>query len=292
LLHLHDVISSSARKSKKQALIRWACLIAAVSLIMLAAILGMIFWWQHSLIYHPRPYDESYAHALPANGVTIEYRLPAGKQTAYYIPGREPVPRRLWLAFCGNGSLALDWTTILKGYPQNGDGFLLIDYPGYGRNAGYATMASTRASAEAALHAMADRLQVEEAQLRLGVLGHSLGSAVALDFAARHRVERIVAVAPFTTLREEAARVSGPLSHLLTENYDNRARLAEISHLNPDAKVTVFHGTDDEVIPFQMGRALAQKFSFVEFVAVSGGDHVGVLRLARDKIIASMVSRN
>ena len=196
----------------------------------------MIFWWQHSLIYLPRPYDESYAHALPSNGSAIEYRLPAGGQTAYYIPGSEPVPKRLWLAFCGNGSLALDWTTMLRKYPQNGDGFLLIDYPGYGRNAGYATMASTRASAAAALHTLAERLQVEESQLRLGVIGHSLGAAVALDFAARHRVERIVAIAPFTTLREEGAQVvGGLLSYLLTENYDNQARLSEISRLNANS---------------------------------------------------------
>jgi hypothetical protein len=55
------------------------------------------------MIYHPRPYDASYARSLPPQGIEIEYALPSGKQTAYYLPGRERVPRRLWLAFCGNG---------------------------------------------------------------------------------------------------------------------------------------------------------------------------------------------
>jgi len=59
--------------------------------------------------------------------------------------------------------------------------------------------------------------------------GHSLGAAVALDFAARHRVERVVAIASFTTLREEAARVVGrELARLLRENYDNRENLSEL----------------------------------------------------------------
>ena len=66
------------------------------------------------------------------------------------------------------------------------------------------------------------------------MIGHSLGAAAALDFAEHHPVERIVVIAPFTTLREEAARVvGGPLSHLLTENYDNRSALKKILANNP-----------------------------------------------------------
>jgi hypothetical protein len=170
--------------------------LSAAALGLILALVSVIYFRQHSMIYHPRPYDATYARALPSNGVEINYSLPVGKRTAYYIPGREPLPKRLWIAFCGNGSLALDWTTILAGYPNNGDAFLLVDYPGYGKNAGYATIDSTRAGAEAALHALAERLHVRKEQLALCTIGHSLGAAVALDFAARHRVQRIPAIAP------------------------------------------------------------------------------------------------
>src|SRR5437879_5164693 len=86
------------------------------------------------MVYHPRPYGAGYAQALPTNGEEIFYTLPFGKQTAFYIPARnnEQLPSRLWVAFCGNGSLALDWTTILAGYPNPNDAFLLLDYPGAG----------------------------------------------------------------------------------------------------------------------------------------------------------------
>jgi len=86
------------------------------------------------MVYHPRPYDESYAYSLPARGIEINYTVAGAKYVAYYIPGKEKLPKRLWLAFCGNGSLALDWITILSNYPYNADAFLLIDYPGYGKN--------------------------------------------------------------------------------------------------------------------------------------------------------------
>src|SRR5437870_4649446 len=183
--------------------------------VVLLITLSILYFRQHSLVYHPHPYDESYVYALPANGLEINYTVATAKYVAYYVPGIHPTPKRLWIAFCGNGSLALDWTTILAGYPRNGDAFLLVDYPGYGKNAGYATIDSTRASADAALEALWRHLALDPGRVTLCTIGHSLGAAVAIDFAA-HSIQRMVAISPFTTLRKEAARiVGGPLSHLL-----------------------------------------------------------------------------
>ena len=259
--------------------------LVGVCLLVLAAF-TLLYFRQHAMVYHPRPYDESYAYSLPADGVEINYSVAATKYVAYYIPGKAPLPKRLWLAFCGNGSLALDWTTILNNYPWNGDAFLLIDYPGYGKNGGYAAIASTRASADAALKALTDRLHTDEDHLTLCAIGHSLGAAVALDFAANHRLQKIVLIAPFTTLREEAASIFGSwVSRLLIESYDNRANLADTAKRNPSARIAIFHGAKDEIIPIRMGRELAREFPFVEFFAVKDANHVNVLNHAHDDLI-------
>ena len=255
-------------------------------LVLLFAAFSILYFRQHSFVYHPRPYDDSYVYALPARGVEINYTVATAKYCAFYIPGSAPQPKRLWLAFCGNGSLALDWTSILKEYPYNGDAFLLIDYPGYGKNGGYATIASTRASADAALKALTEQLHTDEEHLTLCTIGHSLGAAVALDFAANHRVQKIVLISPFTTLREEAATIFGNwVACLLLESYDNRGNLREIAKQNPIPKVAIFHGTDDDVIPVRMGRELKNQFAFVDFFEVAGAGHVSVLNHAHDEII-------
>ncbi len=229
--------------------LRVSAAVLAVVAVAFVAVVAWLFVSQHSMIYHPRPYGGSYAHALPANGLEIDYVVPFGKQTAFYIPGRSQIPTRLWAAFCGNGSLALDWTPMLSRYPLNGDGFLLIDYPGYGRNAGYASIESTRITANAALDTLAKRLNITEDQLQLCVVGH--------------------------------ARV-------LIENYDNRQNLRTVFQENKNVQVAIFHGTHDEVIPVSMGRELKQEFPAVDFFAIKGADHGSVLYYAQDQIIAWM----
>ena len=246
------------------------------------------------MLYHPRPYDARYATALPPGGVELNFNTLAGKQVAFYLPrgADSRLPRRIWVAFCGNGSLALDWTWLIAQDRQSGDAFLLIDYPGYGRSEGYATIASTRGAADKALDALAAHLGVDEKEIesRLSVIGHSWGAAVALDFARRHPVQRAILIAIFTTLREEAATTVGePLSHLLIENYDNRAALRELARRSPPPKIDIFHGTDDDMIPIGMGRELARDFpALVTFHPVAGGDHVTVIGKAADEILSAM----
>jgi pimeloyl-ACP methyl ester carboxylesterase len=258
------------------------------------AVVAVLYFRQHSMLYHPRPYDARYANFLPPDGVELSFGTVAGKQIAFYLPGGlgRQMPKRIWVAFCGNGSLALDWTGIIGQDVQPDDAFLLLDYPGHGKSEGYATIATTRASANGALKALAQHLGVGQDKLEstLSVLGHSWGTAVALDFATRHAVQRVVLIAVFTTLREEAAMVvGGLLSHLLVENYDNRACLQELSRRLPPPQVEIFHGTNDDIIPFRMGRELAEQFSgFVTFHPVAGGDHLSPLWTAADEILAAM----
>jgi len=283
---------SEASQSAKSSLWLWlrvSAVVLGMGALALIAIAAWFFFAQHSMIYHPRPYTAAYAKVLPTNGLEIEYSLPFGKQTAFYVGTRHDAVKRVWIAFCGNGSLALDWVWVFQGYPSNGDGFLLVDYPGYGKSSGYASIDSTRAAANGALSALIKQLGISEERISICVIGHSLGAAAALDFAAHHVIERAVLISPFTTLREEAAHVvGGPLSHLLVENYDNRKNLRALLQKNPNARIAIFHGTADELISVQMGRSLKEDFPAIDFFPVEGADHGTVVHFAKDKVIAWM----
>ena len=238
----------------------------------------------------------NYHQLLSASGaVELPFKIPTGGQTSFYLPppsGAVP-PTRLWVLFSGNGSLALDWLPLARRDQNAGDAFLLIDYPGYGKSDGWPNIENTRAAAEGALAALATRLAVPPAALepRLNAMGHSLGMAAALDFASRHpQVGEIILLAPFTSLREEAAVFIGtPLSKLLMANYDNRAVLLQLAERKPPPRVIIYHGMQDGMIPVQMGRELAAQFpGFVTFHGIPEATHNTIVAEAADDILKSM----
>jgi predicted esterase len=113
---------------------------------------------------------------------------------------------------------------------------------------------------------------------------------MALDFAMRHPVQHLILISVFTTLREEAATMVGrPLSHLLVENYDNRAALRKLARRSQLPRIDIFHGTDDDTIPIRMGRELAEDFpALVTFYPVVVGDHASVIDKASPEIVSAM----
>ena len=95
-------------------------------------------------LYHPHSYPDDIDRRLPPQVVTLDFQTSAGQQYAYYVPPRnrrlKGVPERLWICFGGNASLALDWMPLVEVVANaggnRGTGYLLIEYPGYGRCSG------------------------------------------------------------------------------------------------------------------------------------------------------------
>ena len=269
--------------------------IAVVFLCTTFAFVGILNFLGYAFLYHPHPYRANYRQLLSTGVIELPFKTNAGRQTAFYVPPHNwlGAPDRIWVVFCGNGSLALDWLPVTARDQSAGDAFLLVDYPGYGKSEGWPNIPNTRSAADGALVALAARLGVESTSLepRLDTMGHSLGAAVALDFASHHpQVRRIILLAPFTSLREEAAFfVGSPLSHLLKANYDNRAALRQLAQRRPPPRVVIFHGLQDGMIPSGMGRELAAEFpDFVTFRGIPEATHDSVVAAAQDEILGLM----
>lgn len=263
-----------------------------------ALLLAMACPLQAGLLYHPRPYEVDTRSLLAPGGVELPYQTGCGRQSAFIVPPRRNAggcPARLWVCFGGNASLALDWVSLVNKSPDMDAAFLLVDYPGYGKCGGKPSAAGILASTEAAMDALAAHLRVTRPELdsRLHLLGHSLGAATALQFAARHNPKSIVLVAPFTSTPDMVKLVTRiPMASLLVDMYDNRVILRQIAQRPERPWVTIIHGDADTVVPVGMGRELGQIVrGWGEYHEIRGGDHCAILTTHEDLVFKAMSRR-
>ena len=273
----------------------WKRLLRLAAILLLTPVIFLL-GWQSRLIYHPNPYQAEHESILrSANGERLRFDTSQGRQTAFYIPPRTPapgLPQTLWLCFAGNGSLALDWLEYTGDWDDR-FAYLLIDYPSYGECEGKPTPERIRESSQAAVAALAQHLHTSQAELqpRLAVLGHSLGSAAALMAADDLDLRRGVLLSPFTTMTDMGRIVLGwPLCYLNRHRFDNRLTLGHVASRS-GARIAIFHGAEDEVIPLRMGQELAAAHpQVVTFHAVLGGHHNDLLRLISPQIGQAMAA--
>ncbi len=253
-------------------------LISLFALVPLAVtVLGMAAC-QSRLIYPGQRYAQVMWERVPPDLEAVRYETDQGKQVSFWRkPSGGGEAKRIWLVCNGNGGYALAWPDLLPIAHDREAGYLLFDYPGYGFSEGSCTPERIRVASEAAVEALAKHLALPRAELdaKLSLLGHSLGCAAALQYAARHPVQRIILAAPFTSMVDMGHKMLfWPCGQLVWHRFDNVARLAEISRQQPRPAVEIVHGADDIMIPPAMSERLAAPYAgWVSRTLVPGVDH-------------------
>lgn len=244
-----------------------------------------LWFLQDRFIYVAPHYTPAELASLPPGLVAL--RDPKDSQSIlgfYRAPRSGAAPRRLWLLFGGNGNTALRWDPLIADAATD-QGFLLVEYPGYGSRTGRPSPETLRAGTETTLDALARQLKTTRRELApLAVVGYSLGAAAALDYASLHPVQRIILFAPFTTMLDMARRMVGsPVCHLLSHRYDNVTTLHTIqAHGCPP--LTILHGDEDDFIPPEMGKALAAQAPGCHFELVHGATHGDLIEVAQVRL--------
>lgn len=255
-----------------------------------------LYFFQNSMIFHPRKFEKS---ASPRTWENIEYQTNFGRQNSFLAltdshdaHNTEDLKqiKSIWIVFSGNASVSLNWGNFIKEFKQSDVGFFLIDYPGYGYNEGIPSAENIKESYLAALDEL--KKKFHQVEIKYNFLGYSLGCATALEAASElakeNKIEKIILLAPFTDTLEMAKRTVGtplrylyPLDIMLKTRYDNKR---QIENLKNQSKIIIFHGENDEVIPFQMGKKLAEISDKIDFVIPAQANHANMLIVAREQI--------
>jgi len=223
----------------------------------------MLTWIAQRAIYFPSRYPEGAWEAqrmlnaedvwlTTADGVRIH---------AWWIPARGAKLATLHLH--GNGGNITHRTIAAMGIRQAGSSVLLLDYRGYGRSEG--------SPSEKGLYKDADAAYGWLKQRSPGIVihGESLGSAVAVDLAARQPCNGVVLEAPFTSAADVAHRVLPYLGPMVVRSFNTMSKIGRLR-----VPIFVLHGTRDEIIDFSMGKALYEAAPRPKrFWAVEGAGH-------------------
>lgn len=242
--------------------------LSVLALLGYASIVGALYLAQERIIFpgSKLPPDYKFNFDQPFREVQVE--VPGASLNALHIT--QPAPRGLLFFIHGNGGDLSTWTTGVDFYRKVNYDLFIFDYRGYGKSTG-------KIASEKQLLDDADQVyryvSQRYAAQNIVLYGRSLGTGLAAQIALRHPANMLILETPYVSLKDLTAQFY-PLVPGFLLKYPLRTDLAL-----PKIKIPVylFHGTADEVIPYESSqRILPLIRSPKELVTIPGGAHNGL----------------
>jgi fermentation-respiration switch protein FrsA (DUF1100 family) len=221
--------------------------------------------FQRSMLYFPDPRALTPDPAGPPIQV-VHFRTQDGQTlVAWYLPPAPGGP--VILHFGGNGDSLAGQSGRWRQVADAGVGFLAPAYRGYSGSSGRATETTLHRDAEVAYAWLTARHAASD----IVIMGHSLGSGIAVRLAAEHPARALVLESPFTSAVDVGAAELPwlPVRLLMWDRYPSRDWIGKVR-----MPLLVVHGDRDAVIPFRFGRELYDLANQPKtFVRIAGGGH-------------------
>ncbi len=184
----------------------------------------------------------------------------------WYLPVENA--RGVVLFFHGNAGNISHRLDSIRIFLNLGLDTLIIDYRGYGQSSGKTTELGTYRDAQAAWNYLVnDRGTAAD---RIIIFGRSLGGAIAAWLGSRTHPAGLIIESSFTSGEEMGRRLYPflPVRLITRLKYPVADYVVEI-----DSPLLVVHSRDDEIIPFEMGRAVFKAASEPKEFLEIRGDH-------------------
>ncbi|WP_276501166.1 alpha/beta hydrolase [Terrimonas pollutisoli] len=253
----------SLQRKKIRTLKRWLLIILAVYI---AAGIGLYFL-QERILFHPEKLHRDYPYNF---GVPFkEINLPVNKEKSLNIiqfKTRDSLCKRVVLYFHGNRKNIARYAPYAGNFTKHTYEVWMIDYPGFGKTTGRRTEEVMYEDA-AILYQMA---RARFAKDSIIIYGKSIGTGVAAQLASVKDCKKLILETPYYSIDALASHYAFiyPVSWMLRYHFPNYEYLKKV-----ESPVILFHGTDDEVIPYAQSEKLVNKNPAIKLVTIEGGKH-------------------
>lgn len=232
----------------------------------------VLYLGQDEFVFQPQPLPAEHTYHFPFTFEEL-WLEPTGGPAINAIWARpESRPARgVVLYFHGNRDHLERWGNELSPFLERDYAALAIDYRGYGKSEGDPTEEGLYQDGMLAYRwAVARGYRPEEIVL----YGRSLGSGVATYIAARADARLLILETPYNSIEGAIeSRLAG-----LALPFSVAARFPNEEHLKRvDEPVRIFHGTNDQVVPYASARRLQPVLKPGDrFFSLHGADHHNV----------------
>lgn len=225
-----------------------------------------LYFVQDKLLFHPEVLPESYKFKfdVPFEELLIPVNNKVKLSAVLFKAER---PRGMVLYFHGNAMNINRYAKMMRNFTRNNYDVLILDYRGFGKSTGRLTEEALFGDALLMYKVARTRF----APWQIVIYGKSIGTGIAAQLASVRDCRRLVLETPYYSLEDVAGDVAPiyPVGWLLNYKLPTYTYLPKVT-----APVTIFHGTEDETVPYESGKRLEALFKKGdEFVTLEGGEH-------------------
>ena len=227
-----------------------------------------LYFLQEKIIFQAKKLPQDHVFHFPLPFKEINLPVNAEKTLSiiqFTVP--DSLRRGVVLYFHGNLNNIERYAPFSSNFTKNHYEVWMMDYPGYGKSTGIRT--------EQALYD--DALQLYKmARARFAkdsiiIYGRSLGTGIASELASVRDCKRLILEAPYYSLDALARHFlfMYPVNWLIKYHFPTYKYLKKV-----DAPVTIFHGREDELIPYRQAQQLLKIAKpGAELITIEKGKH-------------------
>ncbi len=177
-------------------------------------------------------------------------------------------PKGVILYFHGNAGDLSRWGLIAEYFVKQNYDVLIMDYRTYGKSTG--TLSEQALYKDAQL--CYDYLKKRYKEADITLYGRSLGTGIASYVASKNQPRQLIMETPYYSMVDVAQHRFPifPVKYLLKYKIPTFEFVKAV-----DCPITIFHGTDDAVVPFESGKKLFEDLpkAQAQFIQIDGGHH-------------------
>ncbi|MBX2923929.1 MAG: alpha/beta fold hydrolase [Chitinophagaceae bacterium] len=252
------------RKPRRKKWLRWLNIILVVYLLTGIA----IYFFQDQLFLRPQKLSPGtkYAFTMPHRETDVQLDKEYSMNVVQFLSTPDST-KGVVLYFHGNMKNIGRYAEYAGLFTHNGYEVWMADYPGFGKSTGRLTEQKMYDYAEQLYLMAASRFKAGN----IVIYGKSLGTGVAAWLAAKKSCEQLILETPYYSFHSLAAHYLPvyPVSKLI------RLELPVYKYISIiNAPVTIFHGTKDNVIPYNNAKKLKEGLKASDhFFTIENGAH-------------------